>query len=226
MTDAAVRARRSRRSGKEALLDAAERLFAEKGLEGVSLRQIGSQSGQLNTAAIHYHFGDKENLIREILERRSERFEKRRVGLLRDAISADPDKQVAEMLKVIFLPGAEIDQTTDRHNAARFAAQYMLHSSAPEAGDRFWNDTPLLKLASEFVFRRIGRLSREDYRRRMTYLNGFFLGALLDWDHRSGAVRGTHDYTAFLEEVFALMAWILSAPTGEVPPGEPPRSEV
>ena len=52
------------------MLDVAERLFAEHGIEAVSIRQIVRSSGQGNLSAAHYHFGSREVLIRKLLERR------------------------------------------------------------------------------------------------------------------------------------------------------------
>ncbi len=47
---------------KQRLLDAAERLFAERGFEAVSVRDITGMTGA-NVAAINYHFGTREALI-------------------------------------------------------------------------------------------------------------------------------------------------------------------
>lgn len=54
------------------LLDTAEKLFAEKGIETVSTRQIVLASGQGNLSAALYHFGSREVLIRKLIERRME----------------------------------------------------------------------------------------------------------------------------------------------------------
>jgi TetR/AcrR family transcriptional regulator, regulator of cefoperazone and chloramphenicol sensitivity len=51
---------------KEALLEAAGELFADSGLEGVSVRSI-SKKAHANIAAIHYHFGSKENLYLQVV---------------------------------------------------------------------------------------------------------------------------------------------------------------
>jgi AcrR family transcriptional regulator len=51
------------------VLDVAEELFAEQGLDRVSIRDITSLAG-VNLAAIHYHFGSKEDLIAAVFERR------------------------------------------------------------------------------------------------------------------------------------------------------------
>ena len=54
---------------KVQILDAAEQLFADDGFAKTSLRSIVSAAG-VNLAAINYHFGTKEGLIRAVLERR------------------------------------------------------------------------------------------------------------------------------------------------------------
>ncbi len=51
------------------LLDVAEKLFAKNGFKGTSLRVITQEAG-VNLAAVNYHFGSKERLIREVFRRR------------------------------------------------------------------------------------------------------------------------------------------------------------
>ncbi len=55
---------------RELLLDAAERLFAERGYNGVSTRQI-AEAASVNLGSIPYYFGNKENLLKEVIERRA-----------------------------------------------------------------------------------------------------------------------------------------------------------
>jgi AcrR family transcriptional regulator len=54
---------------KSHLLDVAEHLFAEHGIDATSLRAITSQA-DVNLAAVHYHFGSKEGLVQAIFARR------------------------------------------------------------------------------------------------------------------------------------------------------------
>ena len=54
---------------RELLMDAAEELFAQFGVDAVSIRSINSAAG-LAPAAVHYHFGTKDRLLREIVRRR------------------------------------------------------------------------------------------------------------------------------------------------------------
>ena len=54
---------------REAILTAAERLYAEHGVYAVSNRQVSEAAGQGNNAAVGYHFGTKTDLVRAIEER-------------------------------------------------------------------------------------------------------------------------------------------------------------
>lgn len=54
---------------RERILDAAERLFMESGYEGTSMRMITGEA-EVNLAAVNYHFGSKEALLREVFRRR------------------------------------------------------------------------------------------------------------------------------------------------------------
>ncbi len=54
---------------KQKILDAAQYLFARKGFQGTSLRAITGKAG-VNLAAVNYHFGTKEALLKAVLERR------------------------------------------------------------------------------------------------------------------------------------------------------------
>ncbi|MCG8605162.1 TetR family transcriptional regulator [bacterium] len=76
---------------KTKLLDVAERLFAERGISATSLRNIIAEAGA-NIAAIHYHFGSKENLVREVFARRLRPLNQERLARL-DKLEADQNKQ-------------------------------------------------------------------------------------------------------------------------------------
>ncbi len=58
---------RDRSDAPQHLKMEALRLFAERGIDGVTVRQIAEAAGQKNHAAVGYHFGSKEALIRAII---------------------------------------------------------------------------------------------------------------------------------------------------------------
>ncbi|GEL20023.1 TetR/AcrR family transcriptional regulator [Pseudonocardia asaccharolytica] len=76
------------------LLSAAEALFAERGSEAVSLREIGRAAGARNVIAAQYWFTDRDGLIRALLDRHRPEIESRRHALL-DAYEAAGRADVA-----------------------------------------------------------------------------------------------------------------------------------
>jgi AcrR family transcriptional regulator len=67
---------------RSALLTAAERLFADGGIDGPSLREITRAAGQRNTSALQYHFGDRDGLLRAVLEHHLRSVDTNRSALL------------------------------------------------------------------------------------------------------------------------------------------------
>lgn len=53
----------------DALLDAAERLFAEAGIAQVSDRRVAEAAGNTNHSAVRYYFGGREGLLRALIAR-------------------------------------------------------------------------------------------------------------------------------------------------------------
>jgi AcrR family transcriptional regulator len=58
---------------REHILDVAEQLFGDEGIEKVSMRQIRLAAGQRNAAAVQYHFGDLAGVLRGLSDRHSPR---------------------------------------------------------------------------------------------------------------------------------------------------------
>jgi AcrR family transcriptional regulator len=80
---------------RESLLDAAESLFSEHGIQAASLRAITQRAGA-NLAAVNYHFGSKEGLVRAVFSRRLKPLHEQRLQLLTacDLEAADGVEQV------------------------------------------------------------------------------------------------------------------------------------
>lgn len=80
-TGQGARRRADGRRTRTQLMDAAEELFAANGVEGVSIRSINSAAG-LAPASVHYHFGDRDALVRAVIRRRGEALVQRQGALL------------------------------------------------------------------------------------------------------------------------------------------------
>jgi AcrR family transcriptional regulator len=96
---------------KRIILDTAEKLIAEKGIDAVSLRSITSEAS-VNLAAIHYHFGSKESLVEKVFERRVTPLNSRRLQMLTAAEerAGDDPLQVEEVLRALIAPAIRLYQ--------------------------------------------------------------------------------------------------------------------
>jgi len=111
---AAPQANASRRGTKQRLLDAAERLFAERGFEGTSMRAV-TQAANASVSAANYHFGSKEALLHAALLRRLKPLNRRRLEAL-DALEAAADGgavRVEALLEAFLRPSFEAQQESE-----------------------------------------------------------------------------------------------------------------
>lgn len=61
----------STQDAKDKILDAAEDLFSQHGFYGVTIREVATQAG-VDTALLHYYFGNKQGLFDDVFRRRAE----------------------------------------------------------------------------------------------------------------------------------------------------------
>jgi AcrR family transcriptional regulator len=110
------------------LLVTAERLFAERGIAGVSLREIGAAAGQRNNSATQYHFESKHGLVLALCEHRMQAVNERRVAML-DALETD---DLRGLVEAFVLPLAEAVRPGSYY--LRFLAQLLAGpAQAPRA---------------------------------------------------------------------------------------------
>jgi AcrR family transcriptional regulator len=87
----------------DALIRSAERLFAERGSDAVSLREIIAASGASNASAVQYHFGDRKGLVRAILAKHDVAVERRRHEML-DAYVSRAERDVRALAAALVRP--------------------------------------------------------------------------------------------------------------------------
>jgi len=115
---------------RERLLDAAEKLFAERGFSAVSSRMI-TEEAEANTAAMHYHFGSKETLVRAIFERRLGPINDTRERLIAEACAASDPPDISRVL-VAFIGPTLVLGATEGEQHFRVLAGRASMDPAPE----------------------------------------------------------------------------------------------
>lgn len=110
--------------------DAAEKLFAEKGYDAVSFRDLTDAAG-VSLSAIHYHFGSKLAVFSEIFLRRSELMTSRRLELLKTALRYEGHPLPLESILDAFLrPAFEVTHGDRNDLFNRLRARVCMEQSA------------------------------------------------------------------------------------------------
>ncbi len=102
-----------------ALIEAAESLFGQRGIDNVTTREIGVAIGSANTSVVAYHFGSKEALVEAIYRHRIAAIEQRRQELIEQAgglAGLSPEQGLA----IMFQPLLEQVNDSGEHSYARF----------------------------------------------------------------------------------------------------------
>lgn len=94
-------------STKERILDSTEKLLAEQGFVGLSIRKI-SHAATANVAAVNYHFGNKSELIKCVLERRLSHLFKVRQTMLNELKKNNPEYSLQAVLRAFIIPALQM----------------------------------------------------------------------------------------------------------------------
>lgn len=144
----------ARHDGRQALLDAAERLFAEQGIHTVSDRQVAEAAGNSNHSAVRYHFGGRDGLLLALVQRHHDALEPERRRFFAESESLVGD--VRALVIPLVRGFAELPTPSWR---ARFMDQ-ALHDPAVTALMREHGDRD--SVAAEVVRSVIARLAHLD----------------------------------------------------------------
>lgn len=128
MTEASKKSRRVRPPRapsfhtKNQLKMAARQLFARQGVDGVTVQQIVTAAGVRNNAALHYHFGSKEDLVRELVIDGAAVLNARRQQMLRDLKARGGPTTIREVLEVLVVPVIELEDNDQWRGYIRFTS--------------------------------------------------------------------------------------------------------
>lgn len=167
------------------MIEVAEQLFAERGIEAVSLRNVGQAAGQRNNSAAQYHFGTRDGLVAAVIAHRSDAVERRR-GELLDALGAAADQApLSDLVRCFVLPLAELVDRGDQQHPTwylRFLTQLVtLHGGhrAEEIAAR----PEHLRVLENALRSRLRHLDVATFARRMRWLAQTSVRALADQEY-------------------------------------------
>ena len=115
------------------LMATGERLFAERGVEGVTVREIQEGAGQSNASVVAYHFGSKTGLVHALIEWRNAGLDERRAALLAEAQESGHDGDPRTVVWMLVRP--LVESIRDGEMYVPFLARL---SENPRANTEYW----------------------------------------------------------------------------------------
>jgi AcrR family transcriptional regulator len=99
-------------TSREKLIFSAERLFAERGFDGVSVRDIANDA-KVNSALVGYYFHGKEGLLAEVYTRHCEPLKRERARLLAEYSQNGTPATLEQILEAFIRPSLESAQGSE-----------------------------------------------------------------------------------------------------------------
>lgn len=193
-----------------AIVETAETLFAQQGIDAVSLRQIGSAIGSSNTSVVAYHFGNKESLLEAIFHYRLPDIEARRQSLFQQAVEAGQDSDPLQLMRALWLPLFEQTNDEGEHSYAGFMSTLM-YSSLGGVRLALNSDYPTAIAISERLKALMTPAQRQLFDSRVLMNTVMITGALKMIDQSDLSVDGSQMF----EDTLQMASAALFAPTGE-----------
>lgn len=199
------------------LLDVAERLFAENGIDNVSIREIVRASGQSNLSAAHYHFGSREALVAAVIDRRL-----RAVNILRDKNldqleATQGDSSIYTVIQTIVGVLGDVVKTMPwGPDYVRLIAQALFSSQLhiremidPQTMSSYARSTRMLR-------RLLPDLPTRVFNDRFAILESETAYSVARWIHANGPVTATktRSYNMMIRNTVDFLAAGMAAPMG------------
>lgn len=208
------------------LIAVAERLFAERGVDGITLAEIGAQAGQRNATVCQYHFGSKEGLLQAVIDKHAPGIDARRAELL-DELEREGHYGLRDVARALLLPDAEkmLDPDGGREFVSIMAQLVAIHTVSGQrlgASPFRLRDVDRMGRALRRAMQHL-RLPEPVWKQRVMLASVLLLHGLADHSRMREAARGENPALAtslFLHTLEDSIVAVLSAPDSLAPPGK------
>ncbi len=211
---------------RKRILDAAEKLFAERGFDGVTVRQITAEAG-VDTALAHHHFGSKQELFARVLMRRAEvHMEERAAAMARCIEAAGGKPALRDVILAYIRPYLERARSSDRGWRTYFRLLAKATISPEWAPEVFSGQfDPFVRRFIDAIKLAVPGVPEERYYWAYQFLSGALVHAFADTgriDRLSGGICSSSD----VEKSFLYLIPFIEAGVEAILRGDKPLPEL
>ena len=167
------------------MIEVAEKLIGERGLDSVSMRDVAAAAGQRNNSAVQYHFGSRDGLIMQILRRRLAALDAERQRRLAELDELGLGTDLSALVQVLYGPIVDLLRAQpEATHYARFLQRVgpVMGPGVPEADLRTATDDVVVRLIDA-----MSHLPRRVAFERIDLATQMFTGALAVYEDRRDA---------------------------------------
>ncbi|MFQ6396286.1 TetR family transcriptional regulator [Nocardia sp. KC 131] len=205
---------------RAALLDAGERLIAERGVE-VPLRDIAAAAGQRNNSAVHYYFDSRTGLIEAIVDRRMNWLEDRRMQLLAEHEGDDTAHQVHTLVAMLAAPILELVGTDRVTHYGRFLEVVRDHPVIADARRLAGADRAAVRIIAVRLDAALPQLPARRRRQRLETMATVMFALIADYERALESGVRTPDPDNDAAEIIDMIVAMLTVPTRAPTPHRP-----
>jgi len=197
---------------KQALMRAAEKLIADRGIENVSIRDIVQEAGQKNESALQYHFKNLAGLITALHAARDEQVQAKRQSYLAELSDRSSPPSLRDICEVMVAPAFELAraQPDYRRYVKAFGHEITL---ADESAVKFVNRKggQSAQATGELLRAALPELDRAAFERRLDGALRFISASMVHHAQQKNAFRGLSG-DLFYHSLIDALTGLLSAP--------------
>lgn len=197
------------------LIVAAEKLFGEKGIHSVTLKDINAVAGQRNESALHYHFGSKAALVEAILRHRARDIDQIRFERIEALLASGQEKDLGAVLRATFMPMIELLDREEGVRFLRFLAQVLNDPDFDLPSLALRGDLAGVAKANSLIVAALGDVAPEIAIQRQRFLVEMMVSSLAIWTRHNDAVNETAMRELFVSNLLDSIAGFLSAPVSD-----------
>ncbi|MDO8290255.1 MAG: helix-turn-helix domain-containing protein [Parvibaculum sp.] len=206
---------RPRNDTRLRLITAAEKLFGEKGIHSVTLKEINGAAGQRNESALHYHFGSKAALVEAILIHRSADIDADRLARVEELYASGKDTDLSAILAATFMPMAAMLANEDGVRFVRFLAQVLNDPDFDLPNLAMSGKLQGANQANALLIAALGDVAPEIAIQRQRFLVEMTVNSLAIWARHHDGVNDTAARELFLANLMDSLQGFLTAPVSE-----------